>query len=121
MTVDLKNSKIHISQFEIQIRYNVTQDLISKEKIFNHFENLRIYNCFINDELLTNKNWKMFKKIICKNCKNVLISNDKEINTKSRIVFNFNYDYIENLEMLSCHETDIDNVIPNIEDKLQNM
>ena len=59
------------------------------------------------------------KSIICRNCEKEIIKFDNNINSK--LIFNFNYDFVENLEMLSCHESDINNIIPNIEEKLKNM
>lgn len=115
-------------------KFLVTPELIRKDSIINEIQKYLISDCFEsnNTPVLLHENWSNLKSIICANCETVLVSNlnskveeqsmsesTKDGTYKSKLVYNFNYDYIDNLELLSCHETDINNIIPNMDEKLK--
>jgi hypothetical protein len=143
MVLKLHHTQIKINKTNgtLDIRYLTIKNLLNPEKILHTLE-INLYNfseSFVeknrlkchddhddDDDNLHNSSYidlkSSFKKIHsinCKNCSNTII---KELETQnSKLAFNFNYDYIENLEMLSCHESDMNNVIPNLENELKKM
>jgi hypothetical protein len=133
--IKIKIDDLNIGQ-EIFIRYYTTNNLLNNEKIIEKLEFFKsnIVEYFLkgtsnegneNIEKINLKNiWSDITYLKCKNCNEILLQglNENEICTlKSKLMFNFNYDYMENLEILSCHEGDINNVIPNLETKLKTL
>ena len=133
MSVKLPHTQIKISKSKsiIDIRYFTIKNLLNTEKILQSLEcflsNFSI--CFENIEKPFNpvshtkidlKNiFRNLHSINCKRCSTSVLTGLEKANSK--LAFNFNYDYIENMEMLSCHESDIKNVIPNLENELKKM
>jgi hypothetical protein len=106
MSVNLKETKGTISDNLVKLKYFVTKELFSN-KIFE-YPMLSIRNCLEFETLET---------ISCVMCNRMLLNNLHY----NKIVSNFNYDYIDNLEILSCHEDDINNIIPNLDEKLKKL
>ncbi len=131
MTVLFKDTQVAIDKNgSINLKYFVKKNLISKDKIIEKVQSYHITDCFNNlndgtdddkDYMLTSKNWRNFKSIDCKACSNEVLSLNHDNSESTMLIFNFNYDFVNNLELLSCHESDINNIIPNIDDKLKNM
>jgi hypothetical protein len=103
MCVNFKDSKVTLGD-NLNIRYNVTKNL-NVTDIFNQIDTCNILSCLSILEEIT--------RIKCLNCNCLLY---KLIGMK--FVTEFNYNYIDNLEILSCHEHDINNIIPNLDEKL---
>lgn len=130
MVLKLQHTQIKINKTKsiIDIRYFTIKNLLNPEKIIHKFE-CHLSNFSENFESIDiNKNktkidlknvYNTIHSINCKNCSNQIIKCLEK--TNSKLAFNFNYDYIENLEMLSCHESDINNIIPNLENELKRM
>jgi hypothetical protein len=127
MKVKLDNTKIiNYKPGVLLLRYQTTNNLIKNETVFDMINEMTILDCF---NYLSNEH--KFSEILCKNCDNIILENNQnnqdikqneENNTNSykfKLINNFNYDYIENLEVLSCHEGDIENIIPNLSNKLK--
>jgi hypothetical protein len=108
MSVCLKETKVVVSAFEVNIRYYVTKNL-NMRLLYETLEANSIFNCF---------NYPAnFSELKCSACDCVVLSNLNNM----KIVSEFNYNYIDNLEVLSCHESDINNIIPNLDEKLKHM
>jgi len=124
----------------LTIVYSVNANIFNKNNIFEKTsKSLRITDCFdklnsfnFNDNNLNRNSditqeafyLKSIKTINCKNCRNILydfskFNNDNLNNVKIKIIENFDYDYIDKLENLSCHESHTEDIIPNIEEKLK--
>lgn len=134
----------------LSIVYFINSNLFNKNIFFeNSLECLRVRNCFksccelnidgsqnlknsilsanilSNDDIYLDK----IKEIKCLACKNVLldfsdfkkVNQDYEKNSNIKIVENFDFDYAEKLENLSCHENHTEDIIPNMEEKLKNV
>lgn len=125
MVVSFKETQIILSEENktITIRYFVTKNLLKKDYLYDKVFSLNVGDCFQNVDDFSHfdikENWNKMSQINCKFCNNVLIKENMLHNKK--LVINFNYDYIENLQLLSCHEGDINNIIPNLDDKLKHM
>ena len=127
MRVNFNDTQITIDKVkkEICFRYLITKELLNKDTLFDKLNNLHVSECFdnisdMNDMNEDNKlNWHDVESVECKNCGSSLISSIDTTNQK--LIYNFNYDYFGNLEMLSCHEADIENIIPNLDEKLKSM
>jgi len=136
MILKLQHTQIKINKTNgtIDIRYLTIKNLLNPEKILQSLE----YNLHNFSEGFVEKNrlkgddddknrscidlkssFKKIHSINCNNCSNTIIKGLETQNSK--LAFNFNYNYIENLEMLSCHESDMNNVIPNLENELKKM
>ncbi len=124
----------------------IYEKFIQKIKIKDCFEIKEINNEINNINIKENYYFKNIKNIICKNCNHNIIDyndykynndNDKENNNqneekekefnlnfnfnKLKILENFDYNYKEKLENLSCHESHTDDIVPDIEEKLKSM
>jgi hypothetical protein len=108
MCVNFKESKVTVKPDSLDIRYYVTKNL-NVTNIFSLIDNGSIFNCINIPEDVS--------QLKCLSCDSLLYANLKGM----KFVSEFNYNYIENLEILSCHEHDINNIIPNIDDKLKRM
>jgi hypothetical protein len=117
LRVDFKNPQIIIKDKEFNLRYLVTKDLLSNDAILDKINgsDFHISEC-LSSELV----WYDVKEIICLNCDNPLVKFGMDA-TGNKVIYNFNYDYFGNLEMLSCHESHIENIIPNLDEKLKTM
>lgn len=117
MCVYIKETQILIdkNKKEINFRYMTTKNLLNKDNLYDKFQNFLISDCFDKDF-----DWKDVKSVNCNNCGNDLVYNFSK-SDEIKLIFNFNYDYFGNLELLSCHESDIDNIIPNLDKKLLKM
>ena len=137
MVLKLQHTQIKINKTNgtLDIRYLTIKNLLNPEKILQTLE-INLYNfseSFVEKNRLKDdddednnlsyidlkSSFKKIHSINCKNCSNSIIKGLETQNSK--LAFNFNYDYIENLEMLSCHESDMNNVIPNLENELKKM
>jgi hypothetical protein len=58
---------------------------------------VNIFDCF-NESKINKK--RGIESIRCLNCENILVNLDK-----NKQVYNFNYDCMNNLDSLSCHES----------------
>jgi hypothetical protein len=120
MRANFNDCQILNKKGEIFMRMSVTRDLLSKDCFLEKIggSDFHISECF-SRKLLLNE----IQGIVCSNCKNVLVDFKNLFGQENlyKLIFNFNYDYFGNLEMLSCHESDIDNIIPNLDDKLKSM
>ncbi len=127
----------------LTIVYCVNANIFNKNNIFEKSSEsfIRITDCFDNrkrtiklnnDSLIydaQNNNQEPFylkniKKIYCKNCNKNLFdfnefSNKNLTNKNIQILENFDFDYVDKLENLSCHESHSEDIIPNIEEKLK--
>ncbi len=143
----IDDSKISFER--LTIIYAVNSNILNKNHIFeNTLENLRISDCFDklaelnkNENSLNHKDkekknleeyyLKSINKIFCLNCNNEIfyfnktkfnsvsnfdIKNDQK---KVKILENFDFDYADKLENLSCHESHTEDIIPNIDEKLK--
>jgi hypothetical protein len=117
MCVYIKETQILIdkNKKEIKFRYMTTKNLLNKDNLYDKFHNFLISDCF-DDKF----EWKDVTSVLCNNCGNNLIF-DFNLKKEIKLIFNFNYDYFSNLELLSCHESHIDNIIPNLDKKLLKM
>jgi hypothetical protein len=106
MSARLKDTKGIISDYSAKLKYHVTKDLFVN-KIFE-YPMLSIRDCL---------DFETIEDISCLKCNKVVLNNIPY----NKIVSNFNYDYIDNLEILSCHEDDINNIIPDIDEKLKKL
>lgn len=119
MVVNLNFTKIEINldSREVHIRYNVTKRLLKNENIFDKLGLFTIEDCFTGD---LRELWHCLIGVQCLNCNNLIFDETYcKILRNNKLVFNFNYDYIGNLELLSCHEGDMNNIIPNLDEKLK--
>lgn len=124
----------------LTIIYCVNANIFNKNNLFEKSsESFRITDCFekitqtkSKDNLINDAHYdqeafylKSIKRIVCKNCNKNLFDfsefNNEKINNnvKIKIIENFDYDYVDKLENLSCHESHTEDIIPNIEEKLK--
>lgn len=120
MRANFSDCQIKNKKGEILIKISVTRDILSKDLFLEKIggSDFHISECFTRKIIL-----KEIQEVGCNKCKNVLVNFTNLFQTENlyKLIFNFNYDYFGNLEMLSCHESDIDNIIPNLDDKLKTM
>lgn len=120
MRANFSDSQIKNKKGEILIKISVTRDILSKDLFLEKIggSDFHISECFTKKIIL-----KEIQEVGCNKCKNVLVNFTNLFQTENlyKLIFNFNYDYFGNLEMLSCHESDIDNIIPNLDNKLKTM
>jgi len=131
----------------LTIIFCIKSNILNKNLIYEKYiQKMKIKDCFeIIENANTNENnnffgweenkfnfnkedyyFKNIKDISCKYCSRKIIDyNDfknEEINkNKIKILENFDYDYKEKLENLSCHESHTDDIVPDIEEKLKSM
>jgi hypothetical protein len=106
MSVKFKETNGVISENMFKLRYSVTRELFANKAF--EYPMLSVRDCIDFDVL---------EDISCIVCNRSLLNNI----LYNKIVSNFNYDYVDNLEILSCHEDDINNIIPNLDEKLKKL
>jgi len=129
----------------LSIVFSVNSNIFSKNILFDsNLKMTRVSDCFeilkeksyLAKDLISNNNndnnklvddsfyLKTIKKIDCIRCSNNLFdfkeSSDGIIESiRIKLLENFDYNYVDKLENLSCHESHTEDIIPNIEEKLK--
>lgn len=114
--IQIKNETSNL----IIIRYHTVKNILNNDLLFDNLFSFTVLDCLSFKNELKNENLSNFKlvSIECLNCKAIVI---ESLAQDCKLISNFNYDYIGNLEMLSCHETDIGNIIPDLDEKLKKL
>ncbi len=80
-----------------------------------------LYSLYDIEKLSENSkgNELFLQKLLCLRCNNT-ITKFSQVSRK-KCIYNLNYDYISNVEILSCHESHTEKIIPDINRKLRSL
>ena len=115
MSTKLKNSTIsfNLNTREIEFSYSVTKSLIDKDSAMDQMKLVTVFDALMEGSP------EYLKGVSCSKCSNLLVSLPR-VNKRS-CIYNLNFDYIGSMELLSCHESHTENIIPDLDKKLKSV
>ncbi len=104
-------------QFTEDQQINLKSDI--KDDLESHFSTFYSLYDIENENHSQKSNQLFLNKLICLTCNNTIVKLS-EISRK-KCIFNLNYDYISSMEILSCHESHTEKIIPDLNRKVRSL
>jgi hypothetical protein len=98
---------------QINLKFDIKDDLESNFSTFFSLYDIE------NDNHSKKSNQLFLNKLICLTCNNTIVKLS-EISRK-KCIYNLNYDYISSMEILSCHESHTEKIIPDLNRKVRSL
>ena len=98
---------IKIPSMKINFKDSILSIVNSNNIVIKYYSSKNLCNSIINEKcIVPTENLKKIKNINCKECSSLIYFNNMPLYDMTiKGIYKFNYDYIDSMDILSCHES----------------